>query len=165
VAAARTSSYNGTVDACLHRIATALLLALAGAAACAQTAQTQPAGMQAIDECGTLTQGAGCTLFEGAGGKYVVVASGDFRAGDAVRVVGTVDPQCITICPDADGCIRGAVLYDPAVFPCGTALPNFPEDIITGVCSTLSASLLMLTLAGLIVAGRRVPARRDRPRT
>jgi hypothetical protein len=135
----------------MRRIAIGLVLA----SVAATLAQTEVTGPQPIDECGTLTEGAGCILFEGAGGKYVVTGAGNFHVGDAVRVVGTADPQCVTICSDADGCIRGAELYDPAVFPCGTALPNFPADIITGVCSTLSTSLLMLLLVGLVVARRR----------
>ncbi len=129
------------------------ILALASAAA----AQTDPNAPQLIDECGTLVEGNGCVLFEGAGGRFVVVGSGSsrFQFGDAVRVVGTVDPKCVTICPDADGCIRGAELYDPAVLPCGTALPNFPADIVTGVCSSLSAALLTLTVVGLRATRRR----------
>jgi len=130
----------------------------------AVAAQTDPNAPQSqlIDECGTLVQGNGCVLFEGAGGRYVVVASGRFQFGDAVRVVGTIDPECVTICPEADGCIRGAVLYDPARLPCGTALPNFPEDIVTGVCSSLSAALLALAVVGLrATRGWATPASRS----
>jgi len=119
------------------------------------SAQEDGGGMQEFDACGVLLAGAGCALFEGGGGTYVVVNTGDFQFGDTVRVVGTLDPDCITICPEADGCIRGAELYDPAVFPCGTSLPSFPEDIITGVCSTVSTGLLTLTLAGTWLTRRR----------
>jgi hypothetical protein len=138
-------------------IAIATILVLASAAG-AQTTQPSDNSPQAIDECGTLVEGSGCVLFQGAGGKWVIPGgSGDFRFGDAVRVVGTADPSCVTICPDADGCIRGAVLYDPNVLPCGTALPNFPADIVTNVCSTLSAALLTLTVVGLLATRRRGP--------
>jgi len=106
-------------------------------------------GMQPIDACGMLVQGHGCVLFQGGGGSYVVPDAGDFKFGDLVRVVGTVDPNCITICPDADGCIRGAVLYDPLVFPCGTRLPSFPGDLLTGLCETAGGVLIGLPLAGL----------------
>lgn len=104
---------------------------------------------QEIDECGVLVAGAGCVLFEGGGGQYVLADAGNFEFGDAVRVVGTLDTNCTTICGDADGCIRGAVLYDPAVLPCGTDLPNFPGDLISGLCAAASSVLLALTLAGL----------------
>jgi hypothetical protein len=131
-------------------------LVLVSAASAQTTTQPSDNSPQAIDECGTLVEGNGCVLFQGAGGQYVIpVSSGDFQLGDAVRVVGTVDPSCVTICPEADGCIRGATLYDPAVLPCGTPLPNFPADIVTGVCSSLSAGLLALTLVGLLAARRR----------
>ena len=135
----------------MTRMATIVCTTLLVAAARGQT--TQPSS-QAIDECGVLLEGAGCVLFQGAGGKYVVVSGGDFKFGDAVRVVGTVDTGCITICKDADGCIRGATLYDPAIFPCGTSLPNFPADLVSGLCSTVSASLLTLTVVGLWCAAR-----------
>jgi hypothetical protein len=142
----------------MRRLWISFLVALMGATS---FGQTDDGGLQPIDACGTLVQGAGCVLFDGGGGRYVIVARGNFHFGDSVRVVGTVDPQCVTICPDADGCIRGAELYDPAVFPCGTALPNFPADIISGVCSSLSAALLALTLLGLCVTRPR-PKRRLR---
>ena len=135
----------------MTRIATIVCTALCIAAAQGQT--TQPSTRE-IDECGVLLEGAGCVLFQGAGGKFVVVAGGDFKFGDAVRVVGTLDTGCVTICKDADGCIRGATLYDPAVFPCGTILPNFPSDLVSGLCSTVSASLLTLTVVGLWCAAR-----------
>ena len=106
-------------------------------------------GPRAIDACGVLVQGAGCVLFEGAGGSWVVPDAGRFDFGDAVRIVGTADPDCITICPDADGCIRGAVLYDPLVFPCGTPLPSFPDDLVTGLCESLGGALVALPLAGM----------------
>jgi hypothetical protein len=146
----------------MTRILPALLLLATSIPVWAQSGTTtsQPTGtggLQPIDACGTLVEGAGCVLFEGGGGTFVITPSGDFHFGDAVRVVGTIDPHCITICHDNDGCIRGAVLYDPAVLPCGTALPNFPGDIVAGVCSTLSSSLLALTLVGLVVARWRAP--------
>jgi hypothetical protein len=136
----------------------AILPIIASATVAAAQSDPNAPQSQAIDECGTLVEGNGCVLFEGAGGRYVVVAnSGDFQFGDAVRVVGTIDPECVTICPEADGCIRGAVLYDPARLPCGTPLPNFPADIVTGVCSSLSAALLAFTVVGLWATRRRGP--------
>jgi hypothetical protein len=141
----------------MTRVVTLVCFALCIAVAQGQT--TQPS-MREIDACGVLVQGAGCVLFEGGGGTYVVVASGDFQFGDAVRVVGTVDTGCITICPEADGCIRGATLYDPAVLPCGTDLPNLPADLVSGLCSTISASLLMLTAVGLWCTARAARAAR-----
>jgi hypothetical protein len=130
----------------MFRVALALCALAATANAWAQTDQT---GSQAFDECGVLVQGAQCVLFQGAGGLYYVPDTGDFRVGDAVRAVGTLIPGCNTICSDADGCIGGGKLYDPSVFPCGQALPNFPADILTNACSSVGSTVLMLTLAGL----------------
>ena len=108
-----------------------------------------------IDTCGVLVQGARCVLFEGGGGKYVLSDYGGFKAGEAVRVVGTVDTNCATICSEADGCIRGAVVYDPARLPCGTALPSLPGDLVTSLCSAASSTLLTLTLVGLHITRRK----------
>ncbi|GEM_PF-3842083 len=118
-------------------------------------AQSQAPELYEIDECGTLSRGSGCILFEAAGGKYVIPEAAGFHVGDAVRVVGTLDPGCVTICPEADGCIRGATLYDPAVWPCGTELPNFPADILSGICEATSAVLLGAVAAGLWWSRRR----------
>jgi len=142
--------------------------ALAVAGAVAQSNQTGGAGqsgqaaLSPVDECGVLVQGESCVLFEGGGGRYVVPDTGHFRVGDAVRVVGTLDPNCVTICKDADGCIRGGTLYDPALFPCGTRVPQFPQDLVTGTCTAASAALLTLTLAGLWYTRRAQSARRHR---
>ena len=113
-----------------------------------------------FDACGTLAQRGGCILFEGGGGTWVITDAGGFSAGDFVRVVGTADENCITICGDVDGCIRGATVYDPAVFPCGTPLPNFPGDIIGNVCSALGPSLIGLAAAGLWLTRPRGRGRR-----
>jgi hypothetical protein len=114
--------------------------------AAAQQATTAPTP---IDACGTLVQGDDCVLFAGGGGKYVLADYGQFRVGDAVRVVGTIDPNCQTICGGADGCIRGAVVYDPAVLPCGTPIANGPADIITNVCSAVGAAAPAAAAAGM----------------
>jgi len=136
----------------------AALLCLAHAAGAQTIADDPNSTMQEIDECGVLVAGMGCVLFEGAGGQYVIADAGDFNFGDAVRVVGMLDTNCMTICGDADGCIRGAVLYDPAVLPCGTDLPNFPGDLISGLCTAASSVLLALTLVGLWSARHRAHA-------
>jgi hypothetical protein len=113
-------------------------------------AAAQSTGSQSpFDECGTITNGGGCILLEGGGGSYVLTGGGGFNFGDEVRVVGTLDTNCNVICGEADGCIRGAEYYDPAVFPCGTDLPNFPGDIITNACSAATLTLLAVAGAGL----------------
>lgn len=128
-------------------------------------AQTDPdnVGPQEIDACGVFVRGNGCVLFEGGGGLYVVADPGDFAFGEPVRIVGTVDPDCLTICPEADGCIRGAVAYDPAVLPCGTPIADFPGDLLTGICSAAGTAVTGLTLFGMWLArpgrGRGVSAR------
>ncbi len=133
-------------------LALGLALSLA-ALACAQTT-TAPSSTE-IDACGVLISGGNCVLFSGGGGNYVLSDYGDYRVGDAVRVVGTVDPQCATICGSADGCIRGAVVYDPTVLPCGTALPSFPGDLLSGLCSAVSAGIAASTTGGLLLSRRR----------
>ena len=141
---------------------TAVLLCTAFWLTAAQGQTTQPSA-QEIDACGVLVEGAGCILFEGAGGKYVLPTGGDFKFGDPVRVIGTLDPTCVTICKDANGCIRGATLYNPAVLPCGTHVPSFPGDLVSGLCTTLSGSLLTLTVAGLWCAARSAKTAADGP--
>lgn len=112
-------------------------------------------GMVEFDECGVLVRGTGCVLFEGGGGRYVVVNTDDFGFGDTVRVIGTLDPDCVTNCPEADGCIRGTEVYDPVSFPCGTPLPSFPGDIITGACTSFSGVLLSVSAVGAWLTRRR----------
>lgn len=104
-----------------------------------------------IDACGTLVRGVTCVMFETGGKQYYLADYGGFDIGDEVRVVGTVDPACITICLQGDGCIRGATVYDPRVFPCGTDLPDFPADICSAAAS---AALSGLAAAGLWFARR-----------
>ncbi len=123
-----------------HTTFALLATILAGAAALAQT--TQPASVE-IDACGILVRDGGCVLFQGAGGAFVVPDAGGFQVGDAVRAVGTADRSCITICPSADGCLRGAVLYDPALLPCGT-----PVDVPFDPCSGLSGLLTAVAATG-----------------
>lgn len=110
---------------------------------------------QAIDACGVLVRGADCVLFEGSGGRFYIADYGNFRVGDAVRVVGTADPTCITICRDADGCIRGATLYNPAVYPCGTAIPSIGDldnALVDSVCTAASGALGSLALLGMLIS-------------
>ena len=144
------------------RFATITLVLLAGSFAWAKTAASadqqndnSELRFQPFDACGTLTQGNGCILFEGGGGTFVLPDAGGFEFGDLVRVVGTRDPECVTICPESDGCIRGAAVYDPTVYPCGTTLPNFPDDIITNACSSLGTALPAAALVGLWFTSRR----------
>lgn len=125
--------------------------ACAAAAAYAQSDNGNDNSSAEFDACGTLIRSeAGCTLFSGGGGQYVLPDYGGFRVGDAVRVVGTLDEACVTICPDADGCIRGAVVYDPAVLPCGT-----PIDVAFDPCSGLSTGLLALGAVSCVAIRRR----------
>ncbi|MFO0837736.1 MAG: hypothetical protein U1D55_04360 [Phycisphaerae bacterium] len=110
-------------------------------------AQTTRPTSRAIDECGILVQGAECALFQGAGGRYYIPDTGRFRVGDAVRVVGTLDPACVTICQEGDGCVRGAVLYDPVALPCGT-----PVNVQLDPCSGVSGLLAGLAVTGVAIA-------------
>ncbi|MCG3126541.1 MAG: hypothetical protein CHACPFDD_01388 [Phycisphaerae bacterium] len=126
-----------------------LLLAVTGL-----TAGAQVLPGPAFDECGVLVRGVECVLFEGGGGRYVLSDYGDFKVGDAVRVVGTLNENCISICSDADGCIAEAVVYDPVALPCGTEIPSISLD----TCATTAAGLLGSALGGVALTSR--PKRR-----
>ncbi len=103
-----------------------------------------------FDECGVLVQADGCVLFEGGGGSYYLSDYQNHQAGDAVRVVGYLSEDCVTICQAADGCIAGAVLYDPAVFPCGTDL-----QVDFDPCTPITTALLGALAAGFLFVGRK----------
>ena len=137
-----------------YRLLAVLLSAALAAMAAAQSDANVPAG-QAVDTCGTLVRSGNCVLFEGGGGSYYIPDTGKFKVGDAVRVVGTIT-ACENICTAADGCIAGATLYDPAILPCGTKLPNLPADLVSSACSAVSGSLLILIILGMrFTRGRR----------
>ena len=141
----------------IRRAPVALALLLSHVAAVSAQTTTAPSTTE-IDACGVLISGGNCVMFSGGGGNYVLSDYWNYRVGDAVRVVGTVDPACATICGSADGCIRGAVVYDTAVLPCGTPLPSFPGDLLSGLCSAVSAAVAASTAGGLLLscrAGRR----------
>jgi hypothetical protein len=56
---------------------------------------------------GTLSQGVECVLFEAdVGGVYILDNLGAFTVGDRVYVMGNLDPNCISICMEGNGCIR-----------------------------------------------------------
>ena len=123
-----------------------------------------PASAQLSDEpdfdaCGVLVQGAECVLFTGGGGSYILSDYGDYRVGDLVRVIGTLDEGCITICQEGDGCIRGAEVFDPAIFPCGT-----PVRVEFDPCGGLSTALVPLLGGGLLLVGFRRSAGSNRIR-
>ncbi len=133
-----------------------ILAALAGRLAVAQSdgTTTQP-GSSDFDACGTLVRTQDCVLFDGGGGLYYLSDYGRFQVGDAVRVVGSLDDSCVTICGEAQGCVRGARLYDPAQFPCGTDIPSLSEDLLPSLCATASGALGSLATSGLWLARRR----------
>lgn len=127
------------------------------AAFAAAPASAQLSDEPDFDACGVLVQGAGCVLFAGGGGSYVLSDYANFKIGDLVRVIGTLDENCITICQEGDGCIRGAEVFDPAVFPCGT-----PVRVEFDPCSGLSAALVPLLGGGLLLVGFRRSAGSNR---
>ena len=60
-----------------------------------------------FDGCGVLVQGVECVLFEpDTGGLYVLDNLEHFQVGDHVRVSGVLNPYCITICMQGNGCIE-----------------------------------------------------------
>lgn len=145
-------------------VATSAICSFAVIASAQTTDDTTP---RAIDDCGVLVRGTDCVLFEGGGGSWYIADYGNFRVGDVVRVVGTADPTCITICRDADGCVRGAVLYDPAVYPCGTPIPSLDDlggAVVDSICTAASGALATTALVGMFVtrSGRYNPRRAKR---
>ncbi len=59
-----------------------------------------------FQDWGSLINGAECVLFQAdSGGIYVLDNYGGFNLGDRVRVRGTLEPSCNTICMQGDGCI------------------------------------------------------------
>lgn len=132
-----------------------LLPLLIGPLALAQSeGQATDTGSSDFDACGTLVRTQDCVLFDGGGGRYALSNYGRFQVGDAVRVVGTLDPSCVTICGQADGCIRGALLYDPVQYPCGTNIPSLSEDLLPSLCATASGALGSIATGGLWLARR-----------
>lgn len=90
------------------------------------------AAQDELDTCGELVQGVECVLFETDGGAlYVLDDAGPFEVGDRVRVTGQVDPDCVTICQQGDGCVAvDEIVYcDGAVAICG--------ELVEGVTCTL----------------------------
>ena len=60
-----------------------------------------------FDGCGVLVQGVECVLFEpDTGGLYFLTNTGNFNVGDHVRVRGLMNPDCVTICMQGNGCIE-----------------------------------------------------------
>lgn len=108
-----------------------------------------------FDGCGVLVSGSGCVLLDTGGSLYVVTNTGRFQFGEEVRVTGTLTENCTVICAEADGCIQGATVYDLDVYPCGTPLPSFPEDIVTDACAAASGSLIGLSTLGALLVRRR----------
>lgn len=80
------------------------VLVLLGAQATAQAS---------FDGCGTLVPGVTCTkLFQpDAGGLYVLGTDlTPYSLGDHLHVVGTIDPSCITLCMQGNGCINPSLV-------------------------------------------------------
>jgi hypothetical protein len=113
--------------------------------------------VQTIDACGALESAGTCVVFDGGGGKYLLSDYGNFHVGDTVRVTGSIEPNCVTICSDIDGCISGAKVYDPNVVPCGSDIPNLPTDLVTNACTAASAALSGAIAAGLWFTRKKSP--------
>lgn len=125
-----------------------LIVAIAGFVA---AANAQDSIDPDFDECGTIVRGTNCILFDGGGGLYYLTDFYGYQVGDEIRVVGTLMPDCTTICADADGCIADAIVYDPDVYPCSRDVGEDPTTIITDACTTLSLGLLALVVFGMYV--------------
>ena len=75
------------------------------------------AQVSTFNGCGTLVPGVTCPLLFQAdgGGLFVLKSYGGFNIGDYVRVVGTLDPFCVTVCMEGNGCI-----IDNTISSCGS---------------------------------------------
>ncbi len=63
-------------------------------------------GLECVTECGELVQGVECVLFlADSGGLFLLENLDGFNVGDRVEVTGCLDPGCINICLQGDGCI------------------------------------------------------------
>lgn len=98
----------------IRLLTTFVLAAFAALAPCA-AAQTSP-----FEGCGSIVQGVTCPkLFQAdAGGLYVLSNLGAAQLGDRVYVTGTLDPGCITICQQGQGCIQSNTIA-----PCDPSTP------------------------------------------
>lgn len=94
-----------------------------------------------FNRCGTLVQGTECVLLESAGGRYAVENLGDFEVGDRVRVIGTRDDSCASLCQEGDGCV-----VDNTIRRCAG----------DGTCGVnIDIMIPAAAAAGLMQAGRR----------
>ena len=79
------------------------------------------------DDCGVLFEGVECVLFAAqSGGVYTLENLGGFGVDDLVFVAGTLDPGCVTICTEAEGCI-----FDNSIvaFACGPPVVFIRGDV------------------------------------
>jgi hypothetical protein len=66
-----------------------------------------------VDSCGEVVFGAECPLFASdEGGLYAVNAPGGLQVGDRIHVTGMLDPECVSICQQGDGCVLNATVND-----------------------------------------------------
>jgi len=106
-------------------------------ALCATALASTSWAQMGLQDCGTLTQGVGCTVFEAdQGGRFHLTNYGSYVVGDRVHVWGVVLPPCLAICGPVDGCLDqntiGPCAADQAVSYC-VSLPNS-----TGSAATIS---------------------------
>ena len=65
-----------------------------------------------FEGCGVLVQGVECVLFQAdAGGLYVLDSAEHFEVGDRLWVSGVLDPYCLTICMQGNGCIKHDTIW------------------------------------------------------
>lgn len=92
--------------------------------AAAQNSVATSGGGGDFDGCGTLFEGVECLLFDAdSAGVYLLENYGHFRDGDRVHVAGWLDPFCITICMQGNGCI-----HDNTICPCDSRLGDLDGD-------------------------------------
>ena len=66
-----------------------------------------------FESFGTLVQGVECILFQpDTGGLYILDNLDNFRVGDRVRVCGVLNPNCISICMQGNGCIENNTISE-----------------------------------------------------
>lgn len=136
-----------------HLASAAAIMSLMVSSGFGQT--SQPSNSD-FDACGTLVISGGCLVFRGGGGDYYLADYGRYAAGDSVRVIGTLNPDCVTICSELDGCIQGAITYDPSVYPCGSSIPSLADDLVPALtdaaCTAASGVLAGTGIVGMMLA-------------
>jgi hypothetical protein len=100
-----------------------------------------------IEACGELVSGVTWTLFEDDRGYLFAISNtGEFEVGDRVRVTGTFQGQCVSICQQTSGCIVDNTIR--ALTPLDVCPPPGEDRGVD--CPLIGAGLLGAAAFGII---------------